>query len=87
MTTLHHALGEGEKVGKNQTLAIAFPDSGALNRVERLEALEMQAQQLSFALESFLDGDAALKLDDNIREDLAAFHQAFATGVYTRGED
>ena len=71
MTTLHHALREGEKVGKNQTLAIAFPDSGALNRVERLEALEMQAQQLSFALESFLDGDAALKLDDNIREDLA----------------
>ena len=87
MTTLHHALGEGEKVGKNQTLAIAFPDSGALNRVERLEALEMQAQQLSFALESFLDGDAALKLDDNIREDLAAFHQAIATGDYTRGED
>ncbi|MBR5571662.1 MAG: hypothetical protein IKV99_03370 [Oscillospiraceae bacterium] len=87
MTTLHHALREGEKVGKNQTLAIAFPDSGALNRVERLDALEMQAQQLSFALESFLDGDAALKLDDNIREDLTAFHQAIATGDYTRGED
>ncbi len=87
MTTLHHALKEGEKVGKNQTLAIAFPDSGALNRVERLDALEMQAQQLSFALESFLDGDAALKLDDNIREDLTAFHQAIATGDYTRGED
>ena len=87
MTTLHHALSEGEKVGKNQTLAIAFPDSGALNRVEQLEALEMQAQQLSFALESFLDGDAALKLDDNIREDLTALHRAIATGDYTQGED
>ena len=87
MTTLHHALSEGEKVGKNQTLAIAFPDSSALNRVERIEELEMQAQQLSFALESFLDGDAALKLDDNIREDLTAFHQAIATGDYTQGED
>ncbi len=87
VATLHHALREGEKVGKNQTLAIAFPDSGALNRVERLAALEMQAQQLSFALESFLDGDAALKLDDNIREDLTALHRAIATGDYTQGED
>ena len=87
MTTLHHALNEGEKVGRNQTLAIAFPDSGALNRVERIENLEMQAQQLSFALASFLDGDASLKLDDNIREDLIVFHQAIANGDYTRGED
>ena len=87
VATLHHALHEGEKVGKNQTLAIAFPDSGALNRVERLAELEMQAQQLSFALESFLDGDAALKLDDNIHEDLAALHRAIATGDYTQGED
>ena len=87
LTTLHHALDEGEKVGKNQTLAIAFPDSSALTRVERLETLEMQAQQLSFALESFLDGDAALKLDDNIREDLTALHRAIATGDYSQGED
>ncbi len=87
LTTLHHALDEGEKVGKDQTLAVAFPDSTALSRVERIEALEMQAQQLSFALESFLDGDASLKLDDNIREDLTALHRAIATGDYTQGED
>lgn len=87
MTTLHHALNEGEKVGKDQTLAIAFPDSAALNRVERIRELEMRAQQLSFALESFLDGDAALKLDDNIREDLTTLHQSIATGDYTQGED
>ena len=53
LTTLHHTLTEGQKVGKNQTLAIAFTDSGALTRVEQLKALELQAQQLSFALESF----------------------------------
>lgn len=87
LSTLHHALSEGDKVGKNQTLAIAFTDSGALTRVERLASLEMQAQQLSFALESFLDGDAALKLDDNIRDDLTALHQAIATGDYSQGED
>ena len=87
LTTLHHTLTEGQKVGKNQTLAIAFSDSGALTRVEQLESLELQAQQLSFALESFLDGDAALKLDDNIREDLTALHQAIATGDYSQGED
>ena len=87
LTTLHHTLTEGQKVGKNQTLAIAFADSGALTRVEQLEALELQAQQLSFALESFLDGDAALKLDDNIREDLTALHQAISAGDYSQGED
>lgn len=87
LATLHHTLTEGQKVGKNQTLAIAFSDSGALTRVEQLESLELQAQQLSFALESFLDGDAALKLDDNIREDLTALHQAIATGDYSQGED
>ena len=87
LTTLHHTLTEGQKVGKNQTLAIAFADSGALTRVEQLESLELQAQQLSFALESFLDGDAALKLDDNIREDLTSLHQAISTGDYSQGED
>ena len=87
LTTLHHALNEGDTVGKNQTLAIAFTDSSALTRVEKLSTLKLQAQQLSFALESFLDGDAALKLDDNIREDLTAFHQAIATGDFSQGED
>ena len=87
LTTLHHTLTEGQKVGKNQTLAIAFADSGALTRVEQLEALELQAQQLSFALESFLDGDAALRLDDNIREDLTSLHQSISTGDYSQGED
>ena len=87
LTTLHHTLTEGQKVGKNQTLAIAFTDSGALTRVEQLQSLELQAQQLSFALESFLDGDAALKLDDNIRKDLTTLHQAIATGDYSQGED
>lgn len=87
LTTLHHTLSEGEKVGKNQTLAVAFTDSSALTRVEQLAALELQAQQLSFALESFLDGDAALRLDDNIHEDLTALHRAIATGDYSQGED
>ena len=87
LTTLHHTLTEGQKVGKNQTLAIAFTDSGALTRVEQLQSLELQAQQLSFALESFLDGDAALKLDDNIREDLTSLHQSISTGDYSQGED
>ena len=35
--TLAHTLSEGERVGKGQTLAMAYSDSGALTRVERLE--------------------------------------------------
>ena len=64
--TLGHSLSEGERVGKNQTMATAYPDSGALTRVEQLEALQLRLEQLSFSLISYLDPDAALKLDSTI---------------------
>ena len=56
--TLSHTLFEGERVGRNQVMATAYPDSGALTRVERLETLELRLEQLSFSLISYLDPDA-----------------------------
>ena len=65
--TLAHTLSEGERVGKGQTLAMAYSDSGALTRVERLEALKQRQEQLTFSLVSYLEPDAALKHKNFIR--------------------
>ena len=78
--TLGHSLSEGERVGKNQTMATAYPDSGALTRVEQLEALQLRLEQLSFSLISYLDPDAALKLDSTINSGILTLRQSIAGG-------
>ena len=85
--TLGHALGEGDRVGKGQTLATAYPDSGALTRVEQLEALHLRLEQLSFSLTSFLDPDAALKLDSSINSGILALRQSIAGGEYSGADE
>ena len=79
--TLGHSLSEGERVGKNQTMATAYPDSGALTRVEQLEALQLRLEQLSFSLISYLDPDAALKLDTSITGDILTLRQTLASKI------
>ena len=75
--TLGHSLSEGERVGKNQTMATAYPDSGALTRVE----------QLSFSLISYLDPDAALKLDSTINSGILTLRQSIAGGEYSGADE
>ena len=74
-------------MGRNQTMATAYPDSGALTRVERLEQLELRLEQLSFSLISYLDPDAALKLDSSINADILALHQSVAGGEYSGADE
>ena len=81
--TLAHTLSEGERVGKGQTLAMAYSDSGALTRVERLEALKLRQEQLAFSLVSYLDPDAALKLDSSINADILSLRQSITAVSYT----
>ena len=85
--TLGHALGEGDRVGKGQTLATAYPDSGALTRVEQLEALHLRLEQLSFSLTSYLDPDAALKLDSSINSGILTLRQSIADGEYSGADE
>ena len=85
--TLSHTLSEGERVGKGQTMAVAYADSGALTRVEQLEALKLKKEQLSFSLVSYLDPDAALKLDSSINSDILALRQSVAGGEYGSAEE
>ena len=85
--TLGHALSEGERVGKGQTLAMAYPDSGALTRVEQLEALNLKLEQLSFSLTAFLDPDAALKLDSTISGGILTLRQSIVGGDYSNADE
>ena len=85
--TLSHALSEGERVGKGQTMATAYADSAALARVEQVEGLELRLEQLSFSLISYLDPDAALKLDTTINADILALRQTIAGGKYSGAEE
>ena len=85
--TLGHSLSEGERVGKNQAMATAYPDSGALTRVEQLEALQLRLEQLSFSLISYLDPDAALKLDSTINSGILTLRQSIAGGEYSGADE
>ena len=78
--TVSHALQEGQKVGAGQTVATVYADASALQTVSRIETLELQLQQLEFALTSYLDPDAALKLDTSITGDILTLRQTLSAG-------
>ena len=84
--TVSHALQEGQKVGVGQTVATVYADASALQTVSRIETLELQLQQLEFALTSYLDPDAALKLDTSITGDILTLRQTLAAGDYSAAE-
>ncbi len=84
--TVSHALEEGQKVGVGQTVATVYGDESALQTVSRMETLELQLQQLEFALTSYLDPDAALKLDTSITGDILTLRQTLTAGDYAAAD-
>lgn len=85
--TLIHHFREGEKVGVGQKLATAYGSAGALETVAELEKKEMQLEQLEFALSTYLDTDAALKLDGSIMESLLLLRSDLADGDYATASE
>lgn len=84
--TLSRARQEGEWVGVGQVLARVYANDGALQTVSQIETLELQLQQLQFALTSYLNPDAALKLDTSITGDILTLRQSLTGGDYTAAE-
>ena len=80
--TLLRQVQEGEKVHAGQTVAMAYADKEALELVKQLEDAELKLQQLQFARSSFLDSDAALKVDSDISDSILRLHIATADGDY-----
>ena len=84
--TLSRVRQEGERVGVGQVLARVYANDGALQTVSQIETLELQLQQLQYALTSYLNPDAALKLDTSITGDILTLRQALTGGDYTAAE-
>ena len=84
--TLSRERQEGDGVGVGQVLATVYADDGALQTVSQIETLELQLQQLQFALTSYLDPDAALKLDTSITGDILTLRQTLTGGDYTAAD-
>mgnify|MGYP003214508274 CR=1 FL=1 len=83
--TISRVRQEGEHVGVGQVLARVYANDGALQTVSQIETLQLQLQQLQFALTSYLDPDAALKLDTSITGDILTLRQSL-TGGDRRGK-
>ena len=84
--TVSRQVQEGQRVAAGQTVATVYSDDSALQTVGRIETLELQLQQLQFALTSYLDPDAALKLDTSITGDILALRQTLSAGDYAAAE-
>ena len=84
--TLSRERQEGDRVGVGQVLATVYADDGALQTVSQIETLELHLQQLQFALTSYLDPDAALKLDTSITGDILTLRQTLTGGDYTAAD-
>ncbi|MBQ0037494.1 MAG: hypothetical protein KBS74_02360 [Clostridiales bacterium] len=85
--TLSHVLGEGAHVGAGQTIAIAYQNEDALKTVGEIEEQELQLQQLEFAMSTYLDADAALKLDSSINDSILQLQGSVSRGDYSTAAD
>lgn len=85
--TVRHEVSEGERVGKGQTVATVYSGSDALDTVQQIETKELQLQQLQFALSSYLNPDATLKLDGSITESLLNIRRSLSGGDYDDAAD
>ncbi len=84
--TVSRQVQEGQRVAAGQTVATVYSDDSALQTVSQIETLELQLQQLQFALTSYLDPDAALKLDTSITGDILTLRQTLTSGDYSAAE-
>ena len=84
--TLSRVQQEGQRVGVGQVLAMVYANDSALQTVSQIETLELQLPQLQFALTSYLDPDAALKLDTSITGNILTLRQSLTGGDYTAAE-
>ena len=85
--TVSRAVQEGQRVAAGETVATVYSDDSALQTVSRIETLELQLQQLQFALTSYLDPDAALKLDSTINSGILTLRQSIAGGEYSGADE
>lgn len=78
---------EGEKVGKNQRVAVIYQSASAQERAQEISALELQAEQLEYALNGTGSGSTAAKLDSTIISDMVTLRGSAGQHNLTNLED
>ena len=81
------ALGEGEKVGAGQTVALVYRDAQAQSDQAQMEALAMEIELLEYAVSESGDTGSAARLDEDIVQAVAALRSSASLGDYTRLEE
>lgn len=82
-TLLELTHAEGERVAAGSTLATVYHSEDALAQAQELQTLTQQLEQLKYAQSAASDATAALKLDNDIRDDIVALRAECASGRYT----
>ena len=71
---------EGARVGAGQTVAVLYQNSGALDRKTELDAMEIEREQLQYALNSGNDLENAAQLESQIVSSLLRLRTACSGG-------
>ena len=78
---------QGEKVGANQVVAYLYRDEAALDRRQELTALNLEREQLVYALRSDDTGAGSAQLEEDIFEAMTDLRASAVRGDLTRLED
>ena len=78
---------EGERVSAGGTVAVVYQDQAALDQANQISTLQLQLEQLQYALDAEVSGDLALKLDSSIVEKIIALRKAVTQGKLSNTED
>ena len=78
---------EGEKVAKNQTVAVIYSSQAAQERADQIQALELEAEQLEYALTDASSGASAAQLEGDIVDNIITLRSAATGSNLTNLED
>ncbi len=78
---------EGEKVGRGQQVAVIYSSSAAQDRAQEIRALEMEAEQLEYAITGVGEGSSSARLDESIGESIIKLRAAAAESDLTNLEE
>lgn len=74
---------EGEKVAVGETVAKVYQDEGAVERSNQLEALQLEADQLSYAISQSGQADQGAKLGENVIDAMVELRSSAEAGDFT----
>ena len=78
---------QGEKVGTGQAVAYLYQDASALERREQIQALELEREQLVYALQDEGSGLDSAQLEEEILQAMTQLRSSAVRGDLTRLED